>query len=42
MNLLESELQYFTPLRNANATTKCQSADFEHFNHEIGCYGNIP
>jgi len=42
MNVLKSELRYSTPFRNAKVTNEGKSADFAHFNRNIGCHGNVP
>jgi len=42
MNVLKLELWYSILFWNAKATNLGKSADFVHFNHKIGCHGNIP
>ena len=42
MNFLKSELRYVAPFRDAKVTNGGESVDFTHFNHKIGCYGNVP
>jgi len=41
MNLLKSELRYFTPFRNAKLTNEGELADFAHFNPKIVCHGKV-
>ena len=42
MNLLKLQLQYSAPFWNAKAINKGESTDFAHFDHKIGCHGNVP
>jgi len=40
--LLKSQWRYYKPFLYAKATNENKSADFAHFDLEIGCHGNIP